>query len=123
MMMPVFLSRLHALMIPVGIAGARQESTSPIASLPHNLAIFLLCDIQATDPLDPFLTLTPFFFLARQQSNCPIESLPHILQPLFFFSLLLHLLLLLFSLCLGFSASCFSSFTTGAIFLQQPALL
>jgi hypothetical protein len=71
MMMPVFLSRLHALMIPVGIAGARQESTSPIASLPHNLAIFLLCDIQATDPLDPFLTLTPFFFFCATAKQLP----------------------------------------------------
>jgi hypothetical protein len=72
-MMPVFLSRLLALMIAVGTPGARQESTSPIASLPHNLTIFSWCDCKATDPLDPFHTLTPFFFLRDSKATAPLN--------------------------------------------------
>jgi hypothetical protein len=71
MMMPVFLSRLLELMIPVGTPGARQESSFPSASLPHNLTNFFLCDIKATDPLDPFITLTPFFFFCATAKQLP----------------------------------------------------
>jgi hypothetical protein len=61
MMMPVFLSRLLALMIPVGTPGARQESSFPIASLPHNLTILFLRDSKATAPLNPFLISSYLF--------------------------------------------------------------
>jgi hypothetical protein len=69
MMMPVFLSRLLALTIP----GARHVGTFPIASLPHNLTIFFWCDSKATDPLDPFLTLTPFYFLRDSKATAPLN--------------------------------------------------